>query len=66
MKLRRLFETDLAASWTAAIVAKRLAMSEATLRRRLAAEGTTLGIFQGGVTDRPATPAKVVSRFPKL
>ncbi|WP_300302714.1 helix-turn-helix domain-containing protein [Ferrovibrio sp.] len=43
MKLRRLFVTDLAASWTAAIVAKRLAMSEATLRRRLAAEGTTLG-----------------------
>lgn len=43
MKLRRLFATDLATSWTAADVAKRLAMSEATLRRRLAAEGTTLG-----------------------
>lgn len=43
MKLRRLFATDLAAPWTMAVVAKHLAMSEATLRRRLAAEGTTLG-----------------------
>lgn len=42
MKLRRLFATDLAAPWTMAVVAKHLAMSEATLRRRLAAEGATL------------------------
>lgn len=42
-KVRRLFETALAERWTGAIVAKRLAMSEATLRRRLAAEGTSLG-----------------------
>jgi glycine hydroxymethyltransferase len=29
------------------------------------AEGTPILIYQGGVMDRPATPAKVVSRFPK-
>lgn len=57
MKLRRLFETDLAASWTAAIVAKRLAMSEATLRRRLAAEGTTLGDL---LTDARMSSAMVL------
>jgi glycine hydroxymethyltransferase len=27
---------------------------------------TPIGIHQGGIMDRPATPAKVVSRFPKL
>jgi AraC-like DNA-binding protein len=43
VKLRRLFETDLAEPWTAAAVAQQLAMSEATLRRRLAAEGTSFG-----------------------
>jgi glycine hydroxymethyltransferase len=31
-----------------------------------AVEGTVIGIHQGGAVDRPATPAKVVSRFPKL
>ena len=30
-----------------------------------AAEATPIFIHQGGVTDRPATAAKVVSRFPK-
>jgi hypothetical protein len=29
-------------------------------------EGTPIGIHQGGNMDRPATAAKVVSRFPKL
>jgi AraC-like DNA-binding protein len=43
MKVRRLFETSLAQQWTATAVADRLALSEATLRRRLAREGTTLG-----------------------
>lgn len=42
MKVRRLFEASVAERWTAAVVAKHLALSEATLRRRLAAEGTTL------------------------
>lgn len=43
VKLRRLFETDLAEPWTAALAAQRLAMSEATMRRRLAAEGSSFG-----------------------
>lgn len=42
-RVRRLFETDLAARWTAPRVADRLALSEATLRRRLAAEGAAFG-----------------------
>ncbi|MGQ9366695.1 helix-turn-helix transcriptional regulator [Azospirillum sp. ST 5-10] len=42
-KVRRLVETSLADRWTTTVVAQRLAVSEATLRRRLAAEGTTLG-----------------------
>lgn len=29
-------------------------------------EGTPIGVHQGGNMDRPATPAKVISRFPKL
>ena len=28
--------------------------------------GTSIGVHQGGVMDRPATMAKVVSRFPKV
>ena len=32
---------------------------------RVRREGTPILIHQGGVMDRPATPAKVVSRFPK-
>lgn len=43
IRLRRLFETALAEPWTAAAAAKHLALSEATLRRRLAAEGTGFG-----------------------
>lgn len=42
-RVRRLFEAGLSERWTAPRVAERLALSEATLRRRLAAEGTTLG-----------------------
>jgi AraC-like DNA-binding protein len=42
-RLRRLFESDPAQKWTTALVADRLALGEATLRRRLAAEGATLG-----------------------
>lgn len=43
VKVRRLIEGSLAQKWTADGVAKRLALSEATLRRRLAAEGANLG-----------------------
>jgi AraC-like DNA-binding protein len=42
-RLRRLFETAPAEPWTTAAAAQRLALSEATLRRRLAAEGTSFG-----------------------
>lgn len=43
MRLRRLVEPSLAEPWTSATAAKQLGLSEATLRRRLAAEGTTFG-----------------------
>lgn len=49
VKLRRLFEADLAEPWTAALAAQQLAMSEATLRRRLAAEGSSFGDLLGDV-----------------
>lgn len=42
-RVRRLIEGAADARWTAAEVARRLAVSEATLRRRLSAEGTSLG-----------------------
>lgn len=42
-RVRRLFEASIADPWTIATVADRLALSEATLRRRLALEGTTVG-----------------------
>jgi len=49
-----------------AIDSERFLTGQAYLDLASAAEGNVLGIFQGGVTDRPSTPAKVVSRFPKL
>lgn len=42
-RVRRLFEASVSEPWTIAMVADRLALSEATLRRRLAMEGTTVG-----------------------
>ncbi len=42
-RVRRLFEASIADPWTIATVADRLALSEATLRRRLSLEGTTVG-----------------------
>jgi AraC-like DNA-binding protein len=41
-RIRHLIAADVDASWPSAIVSGRLAMSEATLRRRLSAEGTSL------------------------
>ncbi|KXB32552.1 AraC family transcriptional regulator [Dechloromonas denitrificans] len=42
IKVRRLIGSDLARDWSAAAIASALAMSEATLRRRLADEDTSL------------------------
>jgi AraC-like DNA-binding protein len=43
LRIRGLIASALDESWTAAVVASRLGMSEATLRRHLAAESTTFG-----------------------
>lgn len=48
-RVRRLFETAPAERWTTAQAARRLAMSEATLRRRLAAEDSTVGTLLADV-----------------
>lgn len=42
LRVRRLIGSDLAGDWSAAAIASAMAMSEATLRRRLAEEGTSL------------------------
>jgi glycine cleavage system aminomethyltransferase T len=49
-----------------AVDAERFLTGQAYLDLAYIKEGTQIGIHQGGNTDRPATPAKVVSRFPKL
>ena len=49
-----------------AIDGQRFLTGQAYLENGYNKEGTTIGIQQGGNTERPATPAKVVSRFPKL
>jgi glycine hydroxymethyltransferase len=49
-----------------AIDSERFLTGQAYLENGYIKEGTPIGIHQGGVMDRPATPAKVVSRFPKL
>ena len=49
-----------------AIDAERFLTGQAYLENGYTKEGTPVGIHQGGNTDRPATSAKVVSRFPKL
>jgi glycine hydroxymethyltransferase len=49
-----------------AIDAERFLTGQAYLENRYTREGTSIGIHQGGMMDRPATMAKVVSRFPKL
>ena len=49
-----------------AVDSERFLTGQAYLDLAHAVEGTLIGIHQGGAMDRPATPAKVVSRFPKL
>lgn len=48
-----------------AVDAERFLTGQAYLENGYTKEGTPIGIHQGGVMDRPATSAKVVSRFPK-
>lgn len=49
-----------------AIDSERFLTGLAYVETKYTAVGTPLGIHQGGATGKPATPAKVVSRFPKL
>jgi len=49
-----------------AVDSQRFLTGQAYLDLAHAVEGSVIGIHQGGAMDRPATPAKVVSRFPKL
>jgi glycine hydroxymethyltransferase len=48
-----------------AIDGERFITGQAYLEHAYTKEGTLIFIYQGGVMDRPATGAKVVSRFPK-
>ena len=48
-----------------AIDSERFLTGQAFIELPYSAEGTPILIYQGGVMDRPATPAKVVSRFSK-
>ena len=48
-----------------AVDAERFLTGQAYLELKYAVEGTSIGIHQGGAVDKPPTPAKVVSRFPK-
>lgn len=48
-----------------AIDGERFLTGQAYLENGYTKEGTPIGVHQGGVMDRPATAAKVVSRFPK-
>jgi glycine hydroxymethyltransferase len=49
-----------------AVDSERFLTGQAYLENGYTKEGTPIGIHQGGVMDRSATAAKVVSRFPKL
>jgi glycine hydroxymethyltransferase len=48
-----------------AVDGERFLTGQAYLELKYAVEGTSIGIHQGGAMDRPPTPAKVMSRFPK-
>jgi len=49
-----------------AIDRERFLTGQAYLENGYTKVDTAIGIHQGGNTDRPATAAKVMSRFPKL
>lgn len=49
-----------------AIDSERFLTGQAFVELPYAKEGTVIGVHQGGAMDKPATPAKVVSRFAKL
>jgi hypothetical protein len=49
-----------------AVDSERFLTGQAYIALTHRAEGTPIFIHQGGVMDRPPTPAKVISRFPKL
>ncbi|HRQ32478.1 MAG TPA: hypothetical protein PLM89_05185, partial [Anaerolineales bacterium] len=49
-----------------AIDTERFLTGQAYVDLAYAAEGAVIGIHQGGAMDKPATAAKVVSRFAKL
>jgi glycine hydroxymethyltransferase len=49
-----------------AVDRERFLTGQAYLENGFAGQGMPVGIHQGGVMERPASPAKVVSRFPKL
>jgi len=49
-----------------AVDAERFLTGQAYLETAYTALDTAIGIHQGGVMDRPATSAQVVSRFAKL
>ena len=49
-----------------AVDSERYLTGLAYVEKKYVAIGTPLGIHQGKATEKPATPAKVVSRFPKL
>jgi glycine hydroxymethyltransferase len=48
-----------------AVDAERFLTGQAYLDLAYTTIGTPIGIHQGGAVDKPSTPAKVVSRFPK-
>ena len=48
-----------------AVDAERYLTGQAFIDLNHASEGTPIGIHQGGATDKPATEARVISRFPK-
>lgn len=49
-----------------AIDSARFLTGLAYVELKYAVDGTAIGIHQGGALDKPATPARVVARFPKL
>ena len=48
-----------------AVDSERFLTGQAYLDLAHSQEGAVIGVRQGGALDRPATPAKVLSRFPR-